>query len=129
MGASALVLPRADAIAMQHHLDEISRCVAAGAHAVLTLDKAGWHTTRKLQLPSNISLLHLPPASPELNPTENIWQYMRQTYLSNRVFRDYDDVVEASSSAWNKLIAEQGRIESIGTRSWTKINQAPCRLG
>jgi len=122
---TALVLPRADASAMQHHLDEISRCVAAGAHAVLTLDKAGWHTTRKLQVPANISLLHLPPASPELNPTENIWQYMRQTYLSNRVFIDYDDVVAASSSAWNKLVAQPGRIASIGTRSWTAISQGP----
>ena len=74
---------------------------------------------------SNISLVHLPPASPELNPTENIWQYMRQSYLSNRVFRDYDDVVEASSSAWNKLVAEQGRIASIGTRCWTAISQGP----
>src|SRR5215831_15470898 len=110
---TALVLPRADASAMQHHLDEISRRVAAGAHAVLTLDKAGWHTTRKLQMPSNISLLHLPPASPELNPTENIWQYMRQTYLSNRVFSDYDDVVDASSSAWNKLAAQPGRIPKL----------------
>jgi transposase len=89
---------------------------------VITLDKAGWHTTRKLHLPSNISLVHLPPASPELNPTENIWQYMRQSYLSNRDFRDYDDVVEASSSAWNKLIAERGRIASIGTRSWAAIS-------
>jgi hypothetical protein len=78
-------------------LDEISRCVAAGAHAVLTLDKAGWHTTRKLQVPGNISLLHLPAGSPELNPTENIWQFLRQSYLSNRVFRDYDDVIEAST--------------------------------
>jgi DDE superfamily endonuclease len=58
---TALVLPCANVGAMQHHLDEISRCVAEGAHAVLTLDKAGWHTTRKLQVPSNISLLHLPP--------------------------------------------------------------------
>jgi hypothetical protein len=55
---TALVLPRADASAMQHHLDEISRRVAAGAHAVLTLDKAGWHTTRKLQVPSNIVITH-----------------------------------------------------------------------
>jgi hypothetical protein len=102
------VLPRADAGAMQLHLDQISSCVAGGAHAVITLDKAGWHTTRKLQVPSNISLVHLPPASPELNPTENVWQYLRQAYLSNRVFRDYDDVLEASSSAWNKLIAEHG---------------------
>ena len=121
--ATALVLPRADADAMQLHLDQISRCVASGAHAVITLDKAGWHTTRKLQLPSNISLVHMPPASPELNPTENVWQYMRQSYLSNQVFRDYDDVVEASSLAWNKLIAENGRIASIGTRSWAVISQ------
>ena len=76
---AALVLPRADSGAMQLHLDHISRCVAGGAHAVITLDKAGWHTTRKLHVPSNISLVHLPPASPELNPTENIWQYMRQS--------------------------------------------------
>jgi DDE superfamily endonuclease len=122
---TALVLPRADVGAMQRHLDEISRRVTAGAHAVLTLDKAGWHTTRKLLVPSNINLLHLPPASPELNPTENIWQYLRQTYLSNRVFGDYDDVVEASSSAWNKLVAQPGRIASIGTRSWTAISQGP----
>ena len=122
---TALVLPRADAGAMQLHLDEISQCVTAGVHAVLTLDKAGWHTTRKLQVPSNISLLHLPPTSPELNPTENIWQYLRQSYLSNRVFRDYDDVVEAASSAWNKLTAERGRISSIGTRTWTAISQGP----
>jgi hypothetical protein len=60
-------LPRADAGAMQLHLDHISRCVAGGAHAVITLDKAGWHTTRKLHVPSNISLMHLPPARPELN--------------------------------------------------------------
>lgn len=122
---TALVLPRANAEAMKHHLDEISHRVAADAHAVLTLDKAGWHTTRKLQVPSNISLLPLPPASPELNPAENIWQYLRQSYLSNRVFRDYDAVVEASCSAWNSLIAEPGRIASIGKRSWTAIDQGP----
>jgi hypothetical protein len=122
---AALVLPCANAAAMQVHLDEISRCVTPGAHAVLTLDKAGWHTTRKLHLPSNITLLHLPPASPELNPTENVWQYLRQSYLSNRVFRDYDAVIEASGSAWNKLAAEPGRIASIGTRKWTAISQGP----
>ena len=122
---SALVLPFANTEAMQHHLSQISRCVAAGAHAVLALDRAGWHTTRKLDVPSNISLLPLPPASPELNPTENIWQYLRQSYLSNRVFRDYDAVVEASSAAWNRLTAEQGRIASIGLRSWTAISQGP----
>jgi hypothetical protein len=116
------VLPFANAAGMQHHLNEISQCVKVGAHAVLTLDKASWHTTRKLRVPSNISLLHLPPRSPELNPAENVWQFVRQNYLSNRVFRDYDDVVEASGSAWNKLTAEPGRIASIAARDWTIIS-------
>ncbi len=122
---AAIVLPFANTEAMQHHLNQISRCVPPDAHAVLALDKAGWHTTRKLDVPSNISLLHLPPTSPELNPTENIWQYLRQSYLSNRIFRDYDAIVEASSSAWNKLTAEPGRIASIATRSWTALGQDP----
>ena len=76
-------------------------------------------------MPGNISLLHLPAGSPKLNPTQNIWQFLRQSYLSNRVFRDYDDVIEASSSAWNRLTAEQGRIASIATRTWTAIGQGP----
>lgn len=80
----------------------------------------GWHTTHKLKVPCNISQLYLPPASPELNPTENIWQHPRQSYLSNRVFRDYDAVVEASSSAWNRLAAEQRRIATICLRSWDR---------
>jgi hypothetical protein len=73
------------------------------AHAVLTLDKAGWHTTRKLQLPSNISLVHLPPASQELNPTETIWQYMRQSYLSIKIpalYRALKNVFIKPASHW-----------------------------
>jgi transposase len=68
------------------HLDEISQAVSPGAHAVVLLDQAGWHTSAKLKVPANISLLPLPPKSPELNPTENLWQYMRDNWLSNRVF-------------------------------------------
>ncbi len=119
---AALVMPRANAEAMQQHLEEISRCVTEGAHAVLILDGAGWHTTKKLQVPANITLLKLPPYSPELNPQENIWQYLRQTYLSNRLFSDYDAIVEACINAWNKLTAEAGRIRSIATRQWAIIN-------
>jgi hypothetical protein len=66
----------ADTWAMQQHLSEISRRVISGAHAVLALDKAGSHTSRKLQVPGNITLLQLLPASPELKATENIWQYL-----------------------------------------------------
>ena len=57
------------------------------AHAVVILDQAGGHTTNKLEIPTNITLLQLPPRSPELNPVENIWQFMRDNWLSNRAFK------------------------------------------
>src|SRR5882672_5203032 len=75
----------------RRHVDEISLAVAPGAHALIILDKAAWHTTRKLKLPDNLTLVPLPPACPELNAAENIWQYLRQTYLSNRVFETYTE--------------------------------------
>ena len=120
---AAIVMPFADTAAMQAHLDEISLYVTEGSVAVLLLDKAAWHTTAKLVVPTNIALLHLPPKSPELNPTENIWQYLRQTWLSNRVFESYDDICKACCDAWNALTAELGRITSIGWRKWTRIGQ------
>lgn len=120
---AAIVMPYADTFAMQTHLNEISRIVTAGSVAVLLLDKAGWHTTGKLVVPANIVLVHLPPKSPELNPVENIWQYLRQTWLSNSVFETYSDITTACCRAWNNLVNETGRIASIGTRTWTAIGQ------
>ena len=115
---AALVLPYANAEAMNLHLAEISTCVTLGAHAVVTLDGAGWHQPGdKLKVPDNISLLPLPPYSPELNPAENVWQYLRQNQLSNRVFETYDAIVDACCDAWNKLIAQPERITSIATRT------------
>jgi hypothetical protein len=84
-----LVLPYANAEAMNLHLEEIGSQVTPGSHAVLLLDGAGWHQTGgKLRVPKNISLLHPPPYSPELNPVEN-WQFLRQNHLGNRVFESY----------------------------------------
>ncbi len=106
---------------MNLHLAEISRQVAPGAHAVLTLDGAGWHKIGgTLRIPNNISLLPLPPYSPELNPVENIWQFLRQNYLANRVFDTYDAIVEACCAAWNALIEQPNRIRSIATRKWAQ---------
>ena len=93
-------MPYADTEAMQLHLDEISRHVAKGAHAVLLLDRAGWHTTTKLDIPTNITPILLPSRAPELNPVENIWQYLRANWLSNRVFDTYEAIIEASCDAW-----------------------------
>jgi hypothetical protein len=74
---AALVLPACNTEAMQLHLDEIASKITPGAHAILLLDQAGWHGSAALKIPNNISLVPLPPRSPELNPQENIWQFMR----------------------------------------------------
>jgi hypothetical protein len=122
--------------AMQLHLNEFSRNVAARAHAVVLMDRAGWHTTDKLHLPDNLTIILLPSRSPELNPplidcsaincrviVENIWQYIRGNWLSITVFEDYDAIVEAGCSAWNKLMAEPVTIKSIGMRQWAHTGQ------
>jgi len=70
---AALVMPKADTAAMNAHLAEISRTVAEGAHAILVLDGAGWHGSKALCIPENITLLMLPPYGPELNPIETVW--------------------------------------------------------
>ena len=115
---AGLVMPYCDTLAMQAHLREISAAVAPGAHAVLILDQAGWHLSGRLVVPDNITLLPLPPRSPELNPVENIWQFMRDNWLSNRVFTSYDDIVDHCCEAWNELTDQPWRIRSIGRREW-----------
>ena len=82
-------MPWCDTDAMAAHLIEISAAVDPGAHAVLIVDQAGWHLTPKLAIPDNITVLALPPRSPELNPVENVWQFMCDNWLSNRIFKSY----------------------------------------
>jgi transposase len=103
---------------MAAHLAEISKAVDPGAHAVVILDQAGWHMSAKLAIPDNITLLPLPSRSPELNPVENIWQFMRDNWLSNRIFQSYEDIVALCCEAWNKLIERPWKIISIGMREW-----------
>jgi len=106
---------------MNLHLVEISTQITPGAHAVITLDGAGWHQVGgKLRIPDNISLLPLPPYSPELNPVENIWQFLRQNHLANRVFDTYAAIVDACCAAWNDLIDQPNKIKSIATRKWAE---------
>jgi DDE superfamily endonuclease len=117
---AALVLPYANTEAMRLHLTEISRRVAPGAHAVLVLDGAGWHGAADLIIPDNLTPLPLPPYSPELNPVENVWQYLRQNQLSLRVWPDYAAIVETCCQAWNALMREPGRIASITRHDWAR---------
>src|SRR5437870_9229294 len=116
--AAGLVLPRCNTAAMALHLAEISQAVEPGCHAVLLLDQAGWHLSDKLAIPDNITLMPMPAKSPELNPTENIWQFIRDNWLSNRIFRSYEDILDHCCHAWNKLVDQPWTIMSIGLRDW-----------
>ena len=116
--AAGLVLPRCDTAAMNLHLAEIAEVVDPGAHAIVLLDQAGWHKAKDLNIPANISLLPLPPRSPELNPVENVWQYMRDNWLSNRVFTSYKNILDHCADAWKRLADQPWTIMSIGLRDW-----------
>ena len=117
---AALVLPKCDTAAMTLHLSEISATVAPGAHAIVIVDQAGWHFSKALEIPPNITPMPLPPKSPELNPVENIWQFMRENWLSNRIFKSYSDILDHCCFAWNQLTNQPWRIMSIGLRDWAQ---------
>jgi transposase len=112
------VLPRCTTEAMILQLAEISKTVAPDAHAAVLLDQAGWHLSKRLKVPANLTLVPLPAKAPELNSMENVWQFMRENWLSNRIFTSYKDVLDHSCDAWNKLTAQPWRIMSIGLRDW-----------
>ncbi len=99
-------------------LAEISQAVAPGAHAIVLLDRAGWHQSRRLVVPANITLVPLPAKAPELNPVENIWQFLRDNWLSNRIFTSYEAILDHCCAAWNRIIDQPWRIMSIGLRDW-----------
>jgi transposase len=120
---AAVIMPTVNTEAMNEHLAEISAQVAPGVHAVLVLDGAGWHQTGgKLNVPDNITLLPLPPYAPELNPMENVWEYLRANKLCALVWDTYDAIINACRDAWNFLVDDPDRIRSIGIRKWACVN-------
>jgi hypothetical protein len=116
---------------MQHVVDsrsgqhvgsrDYTHCVSLGAIALLILDSAGWHGSPRLVVPANIVLLPLPPYAPELNSTENLWEYLRSNWLSHCVWDSYEAILDACCDAWNALIAKSEVITSIGTRDWAQV--------
>jgi hypothetical protein len=120
---AAIITPAANTESMNLHLAEISTQVAAGAIAVVVCDGAGWHQRGEaLTLPGNIVLFHLPPYAPELNPMENVWEYLRANKLAAGVWDTYDVILHACADAWNWFIHDKARVRSIGTREWATVN-------
>ena len=102
-----LVMPEVSTEVMNTFLAGFSATRAPDEHALMVMDGAGWHRSGDLDLPDNISLVILPAYSPELNPIERIWLYLRERHLSHRLLDSYDDIVNACCTAWNKLTAER----------------------
>ena len=116
--STALVAPTVNTDYMTAHLEHISRQVGEKRHVVLVLDQAGWHVAKALHVPTNITLLSLPPYSPELNAAERPWAYLRQHYLSNRVYQDYDALFAFVCQAWNRL--DQATLQSLCATAWVQ---------
>lgn len=114
--SSAMLAPTVNTEYMNAHLRFIGRQAGPDKHVVLVLDQAGWHVAKALRVPANMTLLPLPPYSPELNPAERIWAYLKSHYLSNRVFLDYDDLLASTREAWNSLTNE--RLRSVCRTGW-----------
>jgi transposase len=111
--AVALIAPRVDTAVMNFFLAEFSTSLAGDVHAVLVLDQAGWHTSKDLVVPANITLIYLPPRSPELNPIENLWHWITSHHWSNRVHADYGTMLDSASDAVALTFADAQRIKSI----------------
>ncbi len=110
------VMPWRDTHPMAEPLKLISQQVEAGAHALLILDRAGGQSSPKWAVPDNITPVPRPPRSPEVNPVENVWPFIGDTWLSNLVFKTCDDIADHCCQAWNTLMHQPGRVLSIGGR-------------
>ncbi len=114
--SSALLAPTVNTDYMNHHLRFISEEASQDVHVILVLDQAGWHIAKALEVPTNITLLHLPAYSPELNSIERLWAYIKSPYLSNRVYKNYQEIFDVTKDAWNKI--SQNQFKSICHTSW-----------
>ena len=118
----AILAPFANSDYMHEHLKLISAATEFGRHALVIMDGAGWHQRDLADDVDNLSIVKLPPYSPELNPVEQVWQWLRQHVLANRSFKGYDDIVEQCSIAWNTFIKEPLRVMQLCSRQWAKMN-------
>ena len=111
-------MPTVDTFCMNLHLLEISRSLAEDVHIALVLDGAGWHMSKGLRVPENITLVPLPPYSPELNAMETGWLYLKSHYLANRIYANHEALREAGCDAWNRFTQDRERVQSVCHAQW-----------
>jgi len=121
--ACGLVSPHVNAGVMNAFLAQFARELPDDAHAVMVLDRAGWHTAAALRVPGNVTLVHLPPKSPQLNPAENLWHYLRSHFWSNRLYATWDDLRDAATEAWRRVCLVPALVESVCADTALRANQ------
>ncbi|MBF0306211.1 MAG: IS630 family transposase [Alphaproteobacteria bacterium] len=114
----ALVMPTVNTEAMSRFLKDFSASLEPDVHVLFVMDQAGWHGAKERVIPDNITPVPLPPYSPELNPVERIWLYLRERFLVHRLLDDYDAIVDACCEAWNAFTADIERIRSLTSYPW-----------
>ncbi|MGF1729834.1 IS630 family transposase [Photobacterium kasasachensis] len=114
-----IVVPWTNKDAMRQHLQQISNATEKERHAVVIMDGVGWHTEDTVHRFPNVSIIKLPPYSPELNSIEQVWSWMRQHHLANQAFENYDEIVDKVCSAWNSFLSNTQRVTKMCTRSWS----------
>ncbi|WP_345332651.1 IS630 family transposase, partial [Ferrimonas pelagia] len=119
----ALITPCVNKDAMRQHLQLISEATPRGRHAIVIIDGAGWHMSDTASPFNNVSLIKLPPYSPELNPMEQVWQWLRQRCLSNRVFKSYDHIVDQVADAWNSFRKDAEQVRHLCSREWARLTK------
>ena len=95
---------------------------ASVGHAVAVLDGAGWHRSKALEIPGGVSLLRLPPCSPEPDSMENVFNCLKSSFLANRLFPTVGDARDAVLAAWETFAAQPELIASIMSRDWAVID-------
>lgn len=103
---------------MRLYLERFAAALPEDVHAVMVMDGAGWHQIASAALPTNVSIVVLPPYAPELNPIERVWLHLRERFLSLRLLDDTPAIVDACCEAWNRLVAEPGRLKSLCAYPW-----------
>jgi transposase len=111
--ACGLVTPHVSTDAMNAFLEQFARELPPGVHAAMVLDRAGWHVAGALRVPGNVTLVLLPPKSPELNPAENLWHYLRSHHWSNRLYPTWEDLKQAAVAAWRAVCLVPELIKSV----------------
>ncbi len=113
------ILPEVGTLAMQTFL-AFAETIPEHEHAIMVLERAGWHGAKALRVPPNVTLVLLPPYSPQLNPMERVWLWLRERFLSLRVFADFDEIVDACCRAWNAFADDPDRIRFLCLQPWIR---------